>query len=99
MAQVTIVVGGVSVTCDVSEVAQVTAALAGSGLAAASSDDGGGSRPGERRRENPDDATQRGRAEEFRKIRGNYTSKSVEEVAAAGLPRDTRKRTPHAGDR
>lgn len=60
-------------------------------------DDGGDLRPGERRREDPDAGRTRERAEEFRKIREQYTGKSVEEVAAAGIPRDSRKRAATPG--
>lgn len=98
MAQVTITVNGVTVSCDVSEVAAVTAALAGSGLAGRSNDDDdGGPRPGERRRENSTNATQSARAEEFRRIRAQHTTKTVREVAGAKLPRDSRRRDATGG--
>ncbi len=60
-------------------------------------DDGGDLRPGERRREDPDAAQNRSRAAEFRRIREQYTSKSVEEVAGARIGRDSRKRTATPG--
>lgn len=95
MPRVTVTVNGVSVDCDLSEVAAVTAALGGSTTPPI--DDV--VRPGERRRENPTDTTQQARAAEFRKIREQYTSVPVSEVAARGVPSDSRRRTPNAGDR
>ena len=95
MAKVTITVNGITVECELEDVAAVTAQLGGAG--GVGQDDGGASRPGERRRENPTDATTQARAEEFRRIRSKYTNRSVEQVAGAKLPRDPRRRTAEAG--
>ncbi len=54
-------------------------------------------RPGERRREDPDAARTKERAAEFRRIREQYTGKTVEEVAGAQVARDPRKRAATPG--
>lgn len=87
MARVTVTVNGVTVECELADVAAVTAALGGGG----STSDDGDLRPGERRRRG--DAGQQESAEEFRRIRGKYTQDSIEKVAGRSLPRDPRKRT------
>lgn len=94
MADVTLTINGVIVTCAVQDVAAVTAALTG----ARPADDDGGLRPGERRR-GGGAANHQAQVEEFRTIRSKFTDKTVTQVAGAQLPQDGRKRTPFAGDR
>lgn len=88
---VRITVNGVSVECELSEVAAITAALSGSDQARE-----GDSRPGERRRENPSDGTTQSRVQEFRRIRAQYTDVPVETHAGKLVKGDIRRRSAEA---
>lgn len=98
MANVKLTINGITVECDVSEIESVTAALSGV-RAAINFDDGGDLRPGERRRENPSSAAQQDRAAEFRRIREAHTSIPIETQVGRKVPKDSRKRSPSAGER